>query len=301
MRKVTNFHDEMYLLCAYTHIITNTQLTSYLDQYSVLYILTQLTSYLDQYSVLYILTQLTSYLDQYSVLYILTQLTSYLDQYSVLITYILTQLTSYLDQYSVLITYILTQLTSYLDQYSVLYILTQLTSYLDQYSVLITYILTQLTSYLDQYSVLITAHFIPGQTCVVSTVLSYRRVSHLQSTSSRVYEVSPTSLHLNTHTPVMQTDKFPVSYSLPHQIVFYACKYLTFWSSNNTLQLISGAFEHFHVAYTGNLWFVLPIDCNVKHCIFQSIKYAHGMFEHTRNQLYEWTKYLPSSNPHQFL
>ena len=37
----------------------------------------------------------------------------------------------------------------------------------------------------------------------------------------------------------------------------------------------------FHVAYVGNLWFVRPIDCNVKHSIFQSINFPymqHRMF-----------------------
>ena len=42
------------------------------------------------------------------------------------------------------------------------------------------------------------------------------------------------------------------------------------------------------VVYTGNLWFVWPIDCNAKHSIFQSINYPytqHGMFKRNRNQL----------------
>ena len=36
----------------------------------------------------------------------------------------------------------------------------------------------------------------------------------------------------------------------------------------------------FRVAYAGNIWFVRPIDCNVKHCIFQSI-----IFLYTQTQL----------------
>ena len=38
------------------------------------------------------------------------------------------------------------------------------------------------------------------------------------------------------------------------------------------------------VLHTGNLWFVRPIDCNVYHCIFQSINFQytqHRMFKHT--------------------
>ena len=42
------------------------------------------------------------------------------------------------------------------------------------------------------------------------------------------------------------------------------------------LQLISGVFEHsmLHIIM-GNLWFVLPIDSNVQHCIFQSISFPY--------------------------
>ena len=44
----------------------------------------------------------------------------------------------------------------------------------------------------------------------------------------------------------------------------------------------------FRVAYTGNLWFVRPIDCNAKHLIFQTINVPytqHGMFKRSWNQL----------------
>ena len=53
-----------------------------------------------------------------------------------------------------------------------------------------------------------------------------------------------------------------------------------------TLQLISGAFEH---SVLSIIWFVWPIDCNVKHRIFQSINFPytqHRMFKRSRSQLY---------------
>ena len=43
------------------------------------------------------------------------------------------------------------------------------------------------------------------------------------------------------------------------------------------IQLISSAFEH----YLGNLWFVWPIDCNVKHSIFQSTYFPYAQCSNT--------------------
>ena len=39
------------------------------------------------------------------------------------------------------------------------------------------------------------------------------------------------------------------------------------------LKRVSGGFEHSVLSSMGNLWFVRPIDCSVKHLIFQSINF----------------------------
>ena len=52
------------------------------------------------------------------------------------------------------------------------------------------------------------------------------------------------------------------------------------------LQLISGAFEHSVLRIImGNLWFVRPIDCNVKHHIFQSINFQYTQQGNAQIQL----------------
>ena len=57
--------------------------------------------------------------------------------------------------------------------------------------------------------------------------------------------------------------------------------------TTSTLVAGLGAFER--VAYNmGNLWFVCPIDCNIKHHIFQSIYFPymeHGMFKRSSAEM----------------
>ena len=51
-------------------------------------------------------------------------------------------------------------------------------------------------------------------------------------------------------------------------------------------QGVSGVFEHpvLHM-HTENIRFVLPIDCNVKHHIFQNINFPVHVFKCSRNKL----------------